>query len=101
MEIYIKVETENAGTSWYVNEKDSSTGSYLAAGEELEAVNSYGYEYMRGSAAKSWSEAKSWAKDARMLANADGMGKTKVTFWKWQQGKLVQVKAPSLKAKFC
>ena len=97
MRIYVKVDTENAGASWYVNERDSATGSYLNA----EAVDSNGCEPMCGSAAKSWSEARQWAKDARMLANFDGMGKAKVTFWKLQQGKLVQAKQPALSKKFC
>lgn len=92
MEIYIRVDTENCGTSWYRHEKDTGCGSYLDAGKDLEAVDLMGYEYMRGSAAKSYKEVKRWTKDARALANFDGMGRTKVTYWKWSRGKLVQVK---------
>ena len=96
MEIYLKVESENEGTNWYVDEKDCSCGSYLARGKELEATNDCGYEYMRGSAASSWKEMRSWVKTAKMLANWDSFGKIKLTFWKWQRGKLVRVKAPKV-----
>ena len=94
MEIYIRIDTENCGQSWYVHQHDG-TGSYLNAGNSLETTNLLGYECMRGSAAKSWKEAKKWAKDARMLANVDGMGQTKVSFWKWYNGKCVKVKPPT------
>lgn len=96
MKIYVKVNTENCGLSWYVHEHDGC-GSYLAAGDSLETTNLLGYECMRGSAAKSWEEAKHWAKDARMLANFDGMGKTHITFWTFRRGKLVCIKAPKKK----
>lgn len=98
MEIYIRLDTENCGTSWYRHDKNSGCGSYLCAGKDLETVDLLGYEYMRGSAAKSWKEVKQWTKDARMLANVDGMGRTHVSYWKWSRGHLVQAKMPRKKA---
>lgn len=98
MKIYVKVNTENCGPSWYVHERDSDgCGSYLSAGDKLEAAGTLGYEYLRGSAAKSWTEAKQWAKNARMLANFDGMGKTHITFWTFRRGGYVRIQAPKKK----
>lgn len=95
MEIYIRLDTENCGTSWYRHDKDTGCGSYLNAGKDLEATDPLGYGYMRGSAAKSWKEAKAWTKDARMLANFDGMGRTHASYWKWSRGRLVRAKMPT------
>ena len=94
MEVYVKVHTENMGPSWYVHEHDGC-GSYLNPGDQLETTDLLGYECIRGTAAKNWKEAKRWAKEARRLANFDGLGKTKVTFWKWHRGKCVKTQCPS------
>lgn len=91
MEIYIKVEPLEGGKNgWYADEEDTGCGSCIVDGDELLTTDDYGYDVTRGSAAKSWAQAKSWAKVARMLANWD-YGKARITFWSFRRGKLVKV----------
>ena len=96
MEVYVRVDTENFGRNWYVHAHDAC-GSYLNPGDELDTTNRLGYECMRGTAAKSWKEAKCWANDAKLIARAAGAGKVKVTFWKWHRGKCIKTQCPSRK----
>lgn len=93
MEIYIKVEPlEDAayGNGWYVDEKESGCGSYIADGDSLYSERT---GEPRGSAASSWRQARTWAKVARSLCDWD-YGKCRITFWSFRRGELVKVAAP-------
>ena len=99
MEIYIKIEPKDEcayGNGWYVDETESGCGSFINDGNDLEGVDKFGNYVIRGSAAKSWREAKTWAKVARMMTDWD-YGPCRITFWSWRRGKLVKVVAPKKK----
>lgn len=100
MEIYIKIEPKEDccyGNGWYVDESESGCGSFINDGDEIDGPNKFGDYVIRGSAAKSWREAKSWAKIARFLTNSDYGCPCRITFWSWRRGKFVKVKMPKAK----
>lgn len=94
MEIYVKIEPlEDCfyGPGWWADENDTGCGSCIIDGDDLE--NKEGN--LRGSAAKSWAEAKLWADTARDIAFHAGYGKVRITFWQFKNGKYVKVKPPT------
>jgi len=95
MEIYIKIEPLGEcfyPNGWFVHESDSDRcGSFINDGNDL--FNGEGE--VRGSAAKSWCQAKTWAKTARMCTDWD-YGKCRITFWTLRCGKLVKISAPKV-----
>ena len=92
MQIYVRVHSDDDGTTaWWNHDKDSHE-SYLMNGRELWCFDGPYGDYCRGTPFSSVKEAKREARDAVRTAAHDGDVDPKATFWRWAGGKLVQTK---------
>lgn len=90
MEIYVQIYSSDSNTyAWYTDDID---GQYLISGKELWCFDSPYGEYCRGTAFKNIRDAKAAGKNAKHLANWQGLLDIKVLYWKVSGNKLINIK---------
>lgn len=93
MEIYVQVHSRDDGSCAWYNETETET--YLMDGKDLWCIagpNDYHDDYMRGTPFSTVAKAKRAAREAKDLAQWDGMVDVEVRFWRSVGGDLVLTK---------
>ena len=92
MEIYVRVHSDDDGSVAWWNYNKENGESYLMDGKDLWCTSGPYDDYKRGTAFKTVKEAKHEAREAVRTAGWDGMVDPKATFWRYVNGKLIQMK---------
>lgn len=90
MEIYIRVHSDDGSVAWWNHDKNGK--SYLIDGKDLLCTDGPYDDYLIGTPFTSVAQAKHEARAAIGIARFDGMVDPKATFWRYANGKLVQIK---------